>query len=682
MDINIYDDISKINGVGPKNKDILNKCLIFTVLDLLLYFPRNYQYISSLESVNEGKVNDIVVLKCLVKSIKKDIFTKTNKILTTITVESDGKPMDMKWFNQPYIKNTLKINEEYFFSGKLTDYKGKRSFVNPKIVKNFEANNSKKKIESIYPLIDGLTNSYIKKILLNLLENIAIKENLPDYLIQKFKLYSLDKSIRSIHFPESEEDIVNSKRRLKFQEFFAFSTKIQILKKYRERNIKGIVFKMSQELQALKESLPFPLTNAQSRSIREILIDQKKETSANRLIQGDVGCGKTIVALIAIFNVIKNGFQGAFMVPTEILACQHYEEACRIYKSFNIRVELLLGSQTKKKKDEVKDKIKQGEVDLVIGTHALIQDDVEFYNIGIVITDEQHRFGVSQRSKFVNKGKNVDVLVMTATPIPRTMSLYLYGDLDISIIDELPPGRQLIETFYVKPDERKRVYEFTISEINKGRQVYIVCPLIEDSDKIDLRSASTVFDELKREFYKSIEVGILFSKMTASEKDETMKKFKEGKIKVLISTTVIEVGVNVPNATVMVIEDAERFGLAQLHQLRGRVGRGKHKSYCILIANIKNDIVRKRMEIICSSNDGFYISEEDMKIRGEGEMFGFKQHGDNNFKLADISEDIELLKMANMESIKLFKNEDEECKRFLKSIEENINNTGEYICFN
>lgn len=682
MDINIYDDISKINGVGPKNKEILNKCLIFTVLDLLLYFPRNYQYISSITNVDDGKVNDMVVLKCLVKNIRRDIVTKTNKILTTLVVESDGKTMDIKWFNQPYIKNSLKINEEYFFSGKLTDYKGKRSFVNPKILKNFEEKDCEKKIEPIYPLVDGLTNSYIKKVLTNILENIVIKENLPNYLVKKFNFYSLDKAIRSIHFPQSEEDILNSKKRLKFQEFFAFSTKIQILKKYRERNIKGLIFKMSDELQTLKDSLPFPLTNAQSRSIREILIDQKREAPVNRLIQGDVGSGKTIVALITIFNVIKNGYQSAFMVPTEILAYQHYEEACKIYRGFNIRVELLLGSQTKKKKEEIKRRIKLGEVDLIIGTHSLIQDDVEFFNIGMVVTDEQHRFGVSQRSKFINKGKNVDVLVMTATPIPRTMSLYLYGDLDISIIDELPPGRQLIETFYVKSDERNRVYEFTISEINKGRQVYIVCPLIEDSDKIDLRSASTVFEELKSNYYKSVEVGLIFGKMTAFEKDDTMQKFKDGKIKVLIATTVIEVGINVPNATVMVIEDAERFGLAQLHQLRGRVGRGKFKSYCALIANVKNDIVRRRMEIICSSNDGFYISEEDMKIRGEGEMFGFKQHGDNNFKLADVHEDMGLLKLANMESIKLLKSEDEECKRFLKSIEDNINNTGEYICFN
>ncbi len=682
MDINIYDNISKINGVGPKNRDLLNKCFIFTVLDLLLYFPRNYQYISSIANVNAGDINDNVVLKCVVRSIKKDIMTKTKKILTTVTVESDGKSMDVKWFNQPYIKSSLKVNEEYFFSGKLTEYKGTRSFINPKIIKNIDGNDFENKIEAIYPLVEGLTNSFIKKVLSNILEIIAIKENLPNYILQDLKFYSLDKSIRNIHFPKSQDDVLNSKRRLKFQELFAFSIKIQLLKKYRERNIKGIAFKMSKELQQLKDSLPFPLTNAQSRCVREILIDEKRETQTNRLVQGDVGSGKTIVALIAVFNVIKNGYQGAFMVPTEILANQHYEEACKIYKNFNIRVELLLGSLTKKKKDEIKEKIKLGEIDLIIGTHALIQDDVEFFNIGMVITDEQHRFGVNQRSKFINKGKNVDVLVMTATPIPRTMSLYLYGDLDISIIDELPPGRQLIETFYVKQDERNKVYEFTLSEINKGRQVYIVCPLIEESDKIDLKSALNVFEELKEKYYKSIEVGIVYGKMTAFEKDETMKRFKDGKIKVLISTTVIEVGVNVPNATVMVIEDAERFGLAQLHQLRGRVGRGKYKSYCALIANIKNDIVRKRMEIICSSNDGFYISEEDMKIRGEGEMFGFKQHGDNNFKLADIHEDIELLKIANVEAIKLINKEDDESKRFLKSIEENINNTGEYICFN
>ncbi|MCL2321050.1 MAG: ATP-dependent DNA helicase RecG [Oscillospiraceae bacterium] len=680
--MSIYDDISEISGVGPKNKELLNKCLIFTVLDLLLYFPRNYEYISRATNVSSKNVNDNVILSARVKAIKKDIVTKTKKILSTVTVESNGKTMDIKWFNQPYIKNSLKVNEEYLFSGKLTEYKGNISFTNPKIIKNVEEKDFADKIESIYPLSEGLTNNFIKKTLQGILENILIKENLPGYILSELNLYSLDKSIRNIHFPKSEEDIENCRKRLKFQEFFAFSVKIQLLKKFRQRNVKGIAFKMCKELQSLKDSLPFPLTNAQSRAVREILIDEKRETPTNRLIQGDVGSGKTIVALIAVFNIIKNGYQGAFMVPTEILAFQHYEEACKLYKNFNVKVELLLGYMTKKKKDEVKNRIKNGEVDLIIGTHSLFQEDVEFFNIGMVITDEQHRFGVNQRSKFINKGNNVDVLVMTATPIPRTMSLYLYGDLDISVIDELPPGRQLVETFFVKSSERNKVYEFTLSEINKGRQVYIVCPLIEDSEKIDLQSATKVFEDLKENYYKSIEVGMLYGRMSAFEKDETMKKFKEGKIKVLISTTVIEVGVNVPNATVMVVEDADRFGLAQLHQLRGRVGRGKYKSYCALIADVKNELVRKRMEIICSSNDGFYISEEDMKIRGSGEMFGFKQHGDNNFRLADINEDMELLRIANMEAIKLVKKEDEESKRFLKSIEDNIDNANEYICFN
>ncbi len=682
MNININDNISKIKGVGPKNKDILNRCLIFSVLDLLLYFPRNYQYISSIANTKHGNLNDIVILKCTIKRIKKDLITKTKKTLTTITVVCDGKDMDIKWFNQPYIKTSLRVDEEYFFSGKLTEYKGTRYLVNPKILKNYEEDLSKSTIESIYPLVEGLTSSYIKKIMNNLLQEIIIKENLPNYLIERFKFYSLDKSIRNIHFPKSEEDILNSKKRLKFQELFSFSVKVQLLKKFRERNIKGIAFTMSKELVSFKENLPFPLTAAQSRAVREILIDQKKEIPCNRLLQGDVGSGKTIVALIAVFNVIKNGYQGAFMVPTEILAIQHFEEAEKLFKNFNITTELLLGNQTKKKKDEIKKRIKAGEVQLVIGTHALFQEDVEFFNIGMVITDEQHRFGVNQRSKFINKGKNIDVLVMTATPIPRTMSLYLYGDLDISIIDELPPGRQIIETFYVKSSERNRVYEFTLSEITKGRQIYVVCPLIEDSDKIDLQSVEKLFEELKDKYYKNIEVGMLVGRMSSYEKDDIMKKFKEGKTKVLISTTVVEVGVNVPNATVMVIEDAERFGLSQLHQLRGRVGRGKYKSYCALIANVKNDIIRRRMEVICSSNDGFYISEEDMRIRGEGEIFGFKQHGDENFKLADISEDMELLKIASVEAKKLLSNDDEESKRFLMEIEKGINDSGEYICFN
>jgi ATP-dependent DNA helicase RecG len=424
------------------------------------------------------------------------------------------------------------------------------------------------------------------------------------------------------------------------------------------------------------------LTKAQSRVIREILIDQKKDSPMNRLVQGDVGSGKTIVALIAIFNAIKNGYQVVMMAPTEILANQHYIEAEKLLTDFNISIKLLCGSTTQKRKEEIKRLLKEGEIDLIIGTHALIEDDVEFKNLGMVVTDEQHRFGVMQRSKLTNKSKNVDTLVMTATPIPRTLSLYLYGDLDVSIIDELPPGRQKIETYYISKSGKDRVYNFAVEEIKKGRQVYVVCPLVEENEELNISSVESLYNELKEKYFKDISIEILHGKMSSKNKDEIMNRFKKGETKTIISTTVIEVGINVPNATLMIIENSERFGLAQLHQLRGRVGRGHHKSYCILIAEIKNDIIRRRMEIMKTSNDGFFIAEQDLKIRGAGEIFGFRQSGEDNLILSDVVQDIELLKVANMEAKRLIESSDEKDITAKNEILKKFEQSTRFICFN
>lgn len=436
------------------------------------------------------------------------------------------------------------------------------------------------------------------------------------------------------------------------------------------------------ELKVFKESLPFPLTNAQTKVVRDILRDQKSQCPMNRLIQGDVGSGKTIVALIAIFNVIKNNYQSVLMAPTEILATQHYEEAKKVYSQFNIEIELLTGGTSIKEKKRIKERIRGNEPILVIGTHALFQEDVEFGRLGLIITDEQHRFGVEQRSRLMNKGNKADCIVMTATPIPRTLALYLYSDLDVSVIDELPPGRKKIDTRYYEDSKRDIAYELAYDEIKKGRQVYIVCPLIEEDEKEQLNSVETLYEKLTSTIFKNLRVEILHGKMKGNEKDDIVKRFKNHESDVLISTTVIEVGVNVPNASVMIVENAERFGLAQLHQLRGRVGRGQYESYCVLIAKAKSNITKKRMMIMTESSDGFLISEQDLKLRGAGEMFGRKQSGDAGFALANLYEDINILRCAKQEAVNIIKDDSTVNRELVNEISRNLQRSSKYICFN
>ncbi len=679
--MNVYSPITTLKGVGPKTKEQLEKCMIFNIMDLLLYFPRDYEFI---DNYSKDKLsNKKVIIKVQVENIKRDVRTRTGKILTTIIFNDGEKAIVGSWFNQPYVKNYFKIGEEYILQGSLREYRGTLTINNAQILKNKYAEKvEERKIIPKYPLKGDLKNNLLIKLVNSALGNIAIGENLPRWLIEKYKFISLDKSIRTIHKPENQKELEESIRRLKFQELLAYCLKIASLKEYLKTATEGIAFKVLEETSDIIRSLPFKLTNAQNRVLEEIFKDQKKEKPMNRLLQGDVGSGKTIIALICLFNVIKNGYQGVMLAPTEILAIQHYEEALKLFKDFNLNIALLVGSVKASLKKEIKEKLKKGEIDLIIGTHALIEDDVEFYNLGMVITDEQHRFGVMQRSKMLNKGRSIDTLVMSATPIPRTLTLSLYGDLDLSIIDELPPGRKKIDTYYVNDSYRKRVYNFALKEINDGRQVYIVCPLVEEKEELNLNSVEKLYNDLKEDYFKEVEIAILHGKMKGKEKDAIMKEFKEGKIKALISTTVIEVGVNVPNATLMIIENAERFGLAQLHQLRGRVGRGKYKSYCILIAKVKNDIIRKRMEIMKSSNDGFFVAEEDLKLRGGGEIFGFRQHGSSNLLLADVIEDIHLLKIANVESKKIIDSNSEEDNKIKEEVKTKIKNNSKFICFN
>ena len=677
--INIYDDIGLVKGVGPKLKERLNKVGIFTVLDLLLYFPRDYEFLNDDISLNGDTSDEKAILKCKVQSYGSSIRTRNGKTLTTINFTYNNLKVIGKWFNQPYIKRNFILGNEYNLMGKFKKVNNTLEVINP-LIPCKEANKSE--ILPIYTLKNGLTNKILVKLINEILKNMIIKENLPDEIVKKYKLISLDKAIRSIHFPAGRGELQSAINRLKFQELFTYSLKIIMMKAHIKKENSGISFKMSPLLKDLKESLPYTLTNAQSRTLREILMDQKRNIAMNRLVQGDVGSGKTLVALISMFNVYMNGYQTVLMAPTEILANQHYAEAKKYLDQFGVDIELLTGSTKEKEKKRIKEKIASGKEIMLIGTHALIQDDVELNNLGLVVTDEQHRFGVEQRSRLINKNKRADVLVMTATPIPRTLSLYLYSDLDISIIDELPPGRKPIDTMLVDMNQRMKAYNFALKEVEKGRQFYIVSPLIEENEKLNLNSVEKIYEELKNGIFKDVRIEILHGKMSGKDKDKIINTFKNGEIKGIISTTVIEVGVNVPNSTMMIIENAERFGLAQLHQLRGRVGRGEHKSYCILIANTKNDITRRRMEIMTESSDGFYIAEEDLKLRGAGEVFGMRQHGDEGFILANVVDDINILKCANHEAKLIVNNINEDNKKLCTEIMRGTDRNSRYICFN
>lgn len=678
--MNVYNDIGCIKGVGPKIKTLLNKCSVFSVLDLLLYFPRDYENVIYTNNINKFDKGNKIIVHCRFLKNEGSFRSKNGKIISKLIFTDGLNIFKGVWFNMSYIYKSFVVDSEYILMGKINKIKGEIILEVPQIVK--DENIETGKLIPIYSLRENLKSSYIIKILTFVLSQINIEENLPAWIIEKHGFYSLDKAIRCIHSPKNFTELNEAKKRLKFQELFTYSLKVLMLRDYLNKGKRGIAFKIVPELTELKNKIPYTLTKSQSKVIREILIDEKKPISMNRLVQGDVGSGKTIIALIAMFNVIKNGYQAALLAPTEILSKQHYAEAQKLLSKFNVNIRLLTGSISDKNKVSIKNDLKDGKINLVIGTHALLEDNVEFKNLGIVVTDEQHRFGVMQRSKIFNKGNNIDVLVMTATPIPRTLGLYLYGDLEVSNIDELPPGRQKVDTYYTDKNDSEKVYGFALKELEKKRQIYVVCPLVEEKDELDLSSVNSLMEELKKKYFKDFKVEMIHGKMNGKNKEDIMNRFYSGEINVLISTTVIEVGVNVPNASIIIIENAERFGLSQLHQLRGRVGRGVNKSYCFLIANIKSKSVKRRMEILKNSNDGFYISEEDFKMRGSGEIFGFRQHGEDNLILSNLIEDYHILKEARREAEILIKSTTERDIFIKNHILNKLELTSKYICFN
>ena len=558
------------------------------------------------------------------------------------------------WFNQPYLRDKFIIGNKYKFFGKVSLKAGRVMFNSPVFDIGEKVQNTGR-IIPIYPLTYNLSQNNLRKIMEEAIKIVYgnLQETLPQYLIKQYNLENINNATKNIHFPKEFEDFNIARNRLVFEELLSVQLALLELKNNYITEKKGIQFDKNVKMSDVINTLPFKLTKAQLRVLEEIDENMESDKVMNRLLQGDVGSGKTVVAMCAAYKAVKSGYQAAIMAPTAILANQHLENFKKILDKLNIKCELLISGITKKKKEDILNRLKNGEIDILIGTHAIIEDNVIFKNLGLVVTDEQHRFGVRQRAKIAEKGNNPDVLVMTATPIPRTLALILYGDLDISIIDELPPNRKKIETFAVNKNMTERVNNFIKKQIDEGRQAYIVCPLVEENEEMDLKSVEALYETYSKEVFPQYKVEYLHGKMKQKEKDDIMERFKNGKIDILISTTVIEVGVDVPNSNIMVVENAERFGLAQLHQLRGRVGRGEYKSYCILKYEGKGETIRKRMKVMCETNDGFVISEKDLELRGSGDFFGTMQHGLPEFKIANLFEDIEMLKKVQVVAMEI-----------------------------
>ncbi len=652
--------VKYLKGVGESRAVLYHNLGIFTVEDLITHFPRDYEDRSNLKKIAFLADGETCSFEGVIASAVSESRPRRGLSIYKVLIKDETGLIIATWFNQHYIKNVFSEGDAYVFYGKISRRFRSFEVQNPVYEKmdNGEMKNTCR-IVPVYPATARLTQNVIRSTIRNALE--LVMGNLEDILSPRIRsrylLSEINYSLQNIHFPRSEDDFRNARYRLVFEELLLLQLGLLNIKNSLEGSVKGIQFRPLEEMQGFMDSLPFKLTNAQTKVFKEIENGMESPKVMNRLVQGDVGSGKTIVAVLALLKAVKSGYQGTLMVPTEILAEQHFGSINGLLEGWGIRVALLTGSQTRKQKTEILENIKSGVIDVVIGTHALIEDDVKFDRLGLVITDEQHRFGVRQRAILSQKGENPDVLVMTATPIPRTLALILYGDLDISIIDELPPGRKPIETYEADAGMRERINRFIRKKVSEGRQVYIVCPLVEDSDTIDAKSAQDTADSIAKKDFCDLKVGLIHGKIKSKDKDSIMKAFVQGDIDILVSTTVIEVGVNVPNATVMVIENAERFGLAQLHQLRGRVGRGEHQSYCILYNEGKTEVSKERMKVMQKTNDGFVISEKDLELRGPGEFFGTRQHGIPDLKIANLYRDMEILKKAQEAAFEILKND-------------------------
>lgn len=628
--------VKYIKGVGEKRAQLLSKLGIYTLYDLVHFYPRTYIDMSVLTEIKDIKPDTVCCFKAVVGY--DPIESKIRNGLTLYkTLVIDGEwGVHITIFNSKYLADALKQGQEYIFYGKVTAKGGNLEMTNPTV----ESSDTELSMKPVYPLTAGLSNKILSKIISNALALYSDADIIPDSVRKSYHLCHSSFALKSIHFPSNSHDLEIARNRLIFEELLTLQLGVRLLKGH-DRGKTDIRADVTQ-CKKFISSLPFTLTKAQQRVIGECLSDMNKDKPMNRLVQGDVGSGKTVVAAALIYTMAKSGVQSAFMAPTEILASQHFATFSALMAGTGVRFELLTGSATPKAKREIKNRLKSGETDFVIGTHAILSDDVEFSNLGLIVTDEQHRFGVNQRGVLSAKGNYPHTLVMSATPIPRTLSLILYGDLDLSVIDELPSGRQKISTYAVDSTYHERIYNFIKKHLDMGLQAYIVCPLVDEGEN-ELTAATEYSRELSKKHFKGYNVGLLHGKMKPKDKEKVMSDFLSGEIQLLVSTTVIEVGVDVPNSVIMVIENAERFGLSQLHQLRGRVGRGSHKSYCILVSDAEGDYARSRLEIMCKTTDGFKIADKDLSLRGPGDFFGSRQHGLPEMKIAAITENMDIV---------------------------------------
>ncbi|MGN1415955.1 MAG: ATP-dependent DNA helicase RecG [Oscillospiraceae bacterium] len=647
MDIN--SSVSCLGGVGKKRGELYNKLKIFTLEDLIYYFPRRYDDYSCPVPIDETQINEHAVISAVITQKLPAARIRQGLVLYKIVAADQKDSITITYYNNRYVYDRLIVGQEYLFEGRVTGGFTRKEMNSPSVLPA----DTKELFRPIYHLTEGLTANMVTQNMETALKVVGddFPDFLPDDIRREYSLPALNYALHNIHFPESDHGMEIARRRLAFDELLILQLGMKLLKS-RNRKSTGYAMKDT-DLSEFFDALPFELTGAQKSACNDIAADMQRDHPMNRLIQGDVGSGKTAVAAAACCIAVKNHTQAALMAPTEILAKQHFDTLSGFLEPLGIRVACLTGSMPPKQKNELKERLKNGDIDVVTGTHALISRSTEFKSLSLVITDEQHRFGVNQRKAFAEKGESPHKLVMSATPIPRTLALIIYGDLDISVLNELPKGRQPVETYAVTGKLRERALGYVKKQLDEGRQGYIVCPLVEDSEVNEVMAATSYKNELERGIFADYNIGLLHGQMSSAEKERVMGLFKDNEIQLLVCTTVVEVGVDVPNATIMLVENSDRFGLSQLHQLRGRVGRGKYKSSCILVTDNPTEETRERLKIMASTNDGFKISEEDLKMRGAGDFFGERQHGLPPLKIADIASDRELLSQAQKAADKL-----------------------------
>lgn len=673
-------DIRYLKGIGEKRAELFNKLGVFSVGDLLRYLPRGYEDRTDVRDICDAEEGESLCVRgSLTRGIRSFRARTGSKVTQTAVTDGTGI-MNLTWFNAPYVEKTLRSDENFTFFGRVNRRGMILEMINPVIEAESASGDKMGKILPVYPCTAGLTQSNIRAAIKVAKENLSepITDVIPERIRKKYMLLSADEAISTIHMPQSFDEFENARRTLAFEEFLILQTGVGSVKQYN----RGKTAPQITDVKCIAEfakGLKFELTTAQKRVINEISADIRKTSPMNRLVQGDVGSGKTVVAAAVMYAAAKQGYAAVMMAPTEVLAKQHYKSLTEMFEPYGIKTAYLTGGQKTAERNENTELVVSGKAKIIVGTHALITGKVHIPNLALAITDEQHRFGVKQRTALSGE-KSVHNLIMTATPIPRTLSLILYGDLDISVIDELPPGRKPVATMAVGENQRKKVESFVLKKLDEGRQAYFICPLVEESEAIDANAVEDYLKELKKGAYKNRKIAALHGRMKPAEKEDIMRRFAAGELEAIVSTTVVEVGVDVPNATVMVIENAERFGLSQLHQLRGRVGRGKHQSYCILICKAQGESVMERMKIMCQTNDGFKISEKDLELRGPGEFLGTRQHGLPSMRVGSLENDMQIFRDAHDAALEILKAdpgltlpEDRELKR---RIEKSIDNLG------